>query len=62
MQTQPNVGDTPAIINIHNVACSNPNYRKEIWTGGHLQVTVMSIPRGIPFASTTERMRSSISC
>lgn len=46
MQTQPNVGDTPAIINIHNVACSNPNYRKEIWTGGHLQVTVMSIPVG----------------
>lgn len=41
-----NRGDQPCLINIHHAACSNPNYRKEIWTGDHLQITVMSIPAG----------------
>ena len=33
-------------INIHKDVCSNNYFRKEIWTGEHLQITVMSIPVG----------------
>lgn len=40
------LGNVPAIINIHKEACSNPYFRKAIWTGDYLQVTVMSIPAG----------------
>lgn len=36
----------PALINIHKQACCNNYFRKAIWTGNHLQVTVMSIPAG----------------
>ncbi|MBQ6922716.1 MAG: cupin domain-containing protein [Clostridia bacterium] len=39
-------GDKPAIINISAVARTNNFYRKEIWTGENLQLTVMSIPIG----------------
>ena len=35
-----------SLINIHNETCTNTYFRKEIWTGEHLQVTVMSIPAG----------------
>ena len=41
-----NSGDKGTILNIKNVAGSNGYYRKEIWTGEHLQLTVMSIPIG----------------
>lgn len=41
-----NRGDQPCVINIHRTACCNNDYRREIWTGDHLQVTVMSIPCG----------------
>ena len=41
-----NSGDKPAIINIRNTARENMYYRKEIWTGEYLQMTVMSIPVG----------------
>ena len=41
-----NKGDKPLLINIDNAACSNNFFRKEIWTGKHLQLTVMSIPSG----------------
>ena len=34
------------IINIQNAAFRNENFRKEIWTGEYLQITVMSIPVG----------------
>lgn len=34
------------LINIHSDALCNKNFRKEIWTGEHLQVTLMSIPVG----------------
>ena len=34
------------LINIHKEVCSNNYFRKEIWTGKHLQITVMSIPVG----------------
>lgn len=41
-----NSGDKGALINIRNVAGSNNYYRREVWTGEHLQLTVMSIPIG----------------
>ena len=34
------------IINIHSEVLNNDNFRKEVWTGKHLQLTVMSIPAG----------------
>ena len=34
------------LINIHKEVSSNPNFRKEVWTGGSMQVTVMTIPVG----------------
>ena len=34
------------LINIHNEVMSNTNFRKVIWTGENLQITVMSIPVG----------------
>ena len=39
-------GGVMEIINIHKETLLNNNYRKAIWTGEHLQVTVMSIPPG----------------
>ena len=36
----------PTILNIHKETYTNTYYRKEIWTGKHLQITVMSIPAG----------------
>lgn len=40
------LGNKPTIINIHKEVCSNNYFRKAIWTGEFLQVTVMSIPAG----------------
>ena len=40
------LGNQPALINIHKETCMNNYFRKSIWTGNHLQVTVMSIPAG----------------
>lgn len=34
------------IINIHSEVLNNDNFRKEVWTGKYLQITVMSIPAG----------------
>ena len=34
------------VINIHNEALCNKAFRKAVWTGEYLQVTVMSIPVG----------------
>ena len=39
-------GDSPSLINIRNAACANGYFRREIWTGEHAQITVMSIPVG----------------
>ena len=39
-------GPNPYVTNISRETLSNPNYRKTIWTGEHLQSTVMSIPPG----------------
>ena len=35
-----------SLINIRNETICNHNFRRAIWTGEHLQVTVMSIPVG----------------
>lgn len=37
-------GDEPLIVNIDRLTKINPNYRTALWTGKHLQVTLMSIP------------------
>ena len=39
-------GGVQEILNIHKETLINNNYRKAIWTGEHLQVTLMSIPPG----------------
>ena len=39
-------GNEPFVVNIHEEALNNNNFRTTIWTGDHLQVTVMNIPIG----------------
>ncbi|MBV6716632.1 cupin domain-containing protein [Paenibacillus chitinolyticus] len=39
-------GKTPFVVNISEAAKQNNTYRTAIWTGDHLQVTVMSINPG----------------
>ncbi len=39
-------GPEPLIVNINRAAISNPNYRTALWTGEHLQLTLMSIRVG----------------
>lgn len=39
-------GGNPFVIDIENAAEANTNYRTALWTGEHLQVTLMSIPAG----------------
>lgn len=39
-------GGKPYVVNIEEATEENETFRKAIWTGDHLQVTVMSIPVG----------------
>lgn len=39
-------GKQPYVVNINQAAKQNSNYRTAIWTGEHLQVTLMSINVG----------------
>ena len=39
-------GNEPFISNIAGTSCENPYYRRILWTGEHLQVSLMSIPVG----------------
>lgn len=39
-------GPKPLAVNIDRVSKMNNNYRTALWTGNHLQVTLMSIPVG----------------
>ncbi len=39
-------GPEPFVVNIHNAALRNQNFRRALWTGTHLQLTLMSIPVG----------------
>lgn len=45
-KTTEDLGNSPALINIHKETLKNNFFRKSMWTGEHLQVTVMSIPAG----------------
>lgn len=38
--------DFSPVINVKKTACFNDCFRREIWTGRYLQITVMSIPCG----------------
>lgn len=37
-------GRNPYVVNVEKSAMQNTNFRTAIWTGCHLQMTVMSIP------------------
>lgn len=37
-------GSNPYVTNIQCTALKNPNFRTAVWTGCHLQMTVMCIP------------------
>jgi mannose-6-phosphate isomerase-like protein (cupin superfamily) len=37
-------GPQPYALELEQLARINPNFRAAVWTGGHLQLTVMSIP------------------
>ncbi len=39
-------GPEPFVVDIEKVTEQNPNYRTALWTGDHLQVTLMDIPVG----------------
>ena len=39
-------GPKPSIVNIDCLTKANKNYRTALWTGTHLQVTLMNIPVG----------------
>ena len=37
-------GPNPYVINVKDAAMKNTNFRTALWTGCHLQMTLMSIP------------------
>lgn len=37
-------GGEPLVFNIHHATNKNENFRTTLWTGKHLQLTVMNIP------------------
>ena len=39
-------GPEPYVVDIENATLSNDTFRTTLWTGAHLQLTVMSIPVG----------------
>lgn len=39
-------GPNPLVINIEEATDANDNFRTALWTGNHLQITLMSIPVG----------------
>lgn len=39
-------GPKPYVVNIEEATLQNENYRSTVWSGNHLQLTVMSIPVG----------------
>lgn len=43
---QGDFGGNPYVVNINEAAKANDAFRRAIWTGSHLQVTLMSIPVG----------------
>ena len=46
-RTNPNdFGPNPFVIDLYTETMHNFNYRTALWTGAHLQLTLMSIPAG----------------
>ncbi len=41
---QTDFGPNPYTVNVEQAACVNENFRTAVWTGCHLQMTVMCIP------------------
>lgn len=39
-------GPNPSVVDIHRETIQNQNFRTALWTGSHLQLTLMSIPVG----------------
>jgi len=39
-------GQKPYVLDIEDTTLQNPNFRSTLWTGKHLQLTVMCIPVG----------------
>ena len=39
-------GPAPFVVNVNQAARENRNFRRALWTGNHLQMTLMSIPPG----------------
>ena len=39
-------GGEPIVLNLKSAALQNNNYRKALWTGQNMQITLMSIPVG----------------
>ena len=48
MYTNPvrDYGPDPFVVNIEDVTKANDTFRTALWTGNHLQLTIMSIPVG----------------
>ena len=46
MQQTQDYGPYPLILNIHQAAKDNTNFRTALWTGDHLQVTLMHLNPG----------------
>ena len=48
MYTNPirDYGPEPFVVNIEDVTKANDTFRTSLWTGNHLQLTIMSIPVG----------------
>jgi mannose-6-phosphate isomerase-like protein (cupin superfamily) len=44
--TAEDFGPNPYVVNIEEVTLENPFYRRALWTGVHLQLTLMCIPPG----------------
>lgn len=39
-------GSEPFVVNIEQATCHNDNFRSALWSGTHLQLTLMCIPSG----------------
>ena len=46
MENIQDTGPNPLIVDIEQVSKENQNYRTTLWTGNHLQITLMSIEPG----------------
>lgn len=45
-QEQKDTGPEPSVLDLEQAALRNTDFRRAVWTGAHLQATLMSIPAG----------------